>query len=387
MGEPDDNPRQQAKAQVGMTRPLRRTGLVYHERFLWHDAGSAASVVPAGGMVEPGPHAESPERIRRINSLVEVSGLGEHLYRPRPRAATIDEVTRVHASAYVERVRELSDGAGGDAGDNALVHRSSFEIALLAAGACITAVDAVVGGAVENAYALVRPPGHHALADKGMGGCIFGNVAIAVRHAKEAHGIERIAVVDWDAHHGNGTQDAFYSDPSVLTISLHQAHCYPPESGATTETGTGAGVGANINVPLPPGSGVGAYEDAFERVVRPALDDHRPELLVIACGFDSCAWDSHARLMLHSAAYRELTRTMLGVAVRHADGRLVYCHEGGYASGYAPFCGLAVLEELAGYPTGVDDPFLPIFEGYAYQDVQPHQSAVIDEVARVLGRA
>ena len=370
-----------------MTKPLRRTGLVYHERFLWHHAGSAASVVPAGGMVEPGPHSESPDRIRRINSLVEVSGLGEQLHRPMPRAATIDEVTRVHTSTHVERVRDLSNGAGGDAGDNAFVHRSSFEIALLSAGACITAVDAVVGGVVENAYALVRPPGHHAVADKGMGGCIFGNVAIAVRHAKEAHGIDRIAVVDWDAHHGNGTQDAFYSDPSVLTISLHQAHCYPPGSGAATETGAGAAVGANINVPLPPGSGVGAYGDAFERVVLPALEEHRPGLLVVGCGFDSCAWDSHARLMLHSAAYRELTRMMLDVADRHAGGRLVYCHEGGYSSGYAPFCGLAVLEELAGYTTGVADPFLPIFEGYAYQDVQPHQAAVIDEVARVHGRA
>jgi acetoin utilization deacetylase AcuC-like enzyme len=369
-----------------MSGPLRRTGLVYHERFLWHDPGSAASVVPAGGMVEPGPHSESPERIRRINSLVEVSGLGEHLHRLRPTAATGQQVTRVHTAAYVEFVRQLSDGAGGDAGDNALVHRSSYEIALLSAGACITAVDAVVDGVVDNAYALVRPPGHHAIADKGMGGCIFSNVAIAVRHAQEALRIERIAVVDWDSHHGNGTQDAFYADPSVLTISLHQANCYPPDSGAANETGGGEAVGANINLPLPPGSGVGAYEAAFERVVIPALDEHRPELLVVACGFDSSAWDSHARLMLHSAAYRDLTQAMLGVADRHASGRLVYCHEGGYAPGYAPFCGLAVLEELSGFATGVDDPFLPIFEGFGYQDLQPHQAAVIEEVVHELGR-
>ena len=198
--------------------------------------------------------------------------------------------------------------------------------------------------------------------------------------------IERIAIVDWDSHHGNGTQDAFYADPSVLTISLHQANCYPPDSGGATETGAREAVGANINLPLPPGSGVGAYEAAFERVVIPALDDHRPELVVVACGFDSSAWDSHARLMLHSAAYRDLTRAMLDVADRHASGRLVYCHEGGYAPGYAPFCGLAVLEELSGYATGVDDPFLPIFEGFGYQDLQPHQAAVIEEVARALGR-
>ncbi len=369
-----------------MSMALRRTALVYHERLLWHYAGPAASVVPAGGMVEPGPHSESPDRIRRINGLVEVSGLGEHLHRLSPTPATVEQVTRVHTPAYVDLVRELSDGAGGDAGDNAFVHRSSYEIALLSAGACITAVDAVVEGTVDNAYALVRPPGHHAVAEKGMGGCIFGNVAIAVRHSQDALGVERIAVVDWDSHHGNGTQDAFYADPSVLTISLHQADCYPPGSGAASETGAPGAVGANINLPLPPGSGVGAYEAAFERVVIPALDAHRPELVIVACGFDASAWDSHARLMLHSGAYRDLTQAMLGVADRHAKGRLVYCPEGGYSAGYAPFCGLAVLEELSGHPTGVDDPFLPIFEGFGYQGLQPHQSAVIEEVVRVLGR-
>lgn len=365
-----------------MSEPRRRTGLVFHERFLWHDAGSAASVIPAGGMVEPGPHSESPERIRRINSLVEVSGLGEHLHRLRPTVACVDDVARVHTPAYVELVRQLSDGAGGDAGDNAFVHRSSYEIALLSVGACITAVEAVVAGAVDNAYALVRPPGHHAIADRGMGGCIFSNVAVAVKHAQEKLGIERIAVVDWDAHHGNGTQSAFYTDPSVLTISLHQANCYPADSGAVDETGSDEAVGANINLPLPPGSGVGAYEVAFERVVIPALNDHRPQLVVVACGFDSCAWDSHARLMLHSSAYRDLTQSMLDVADRHASGRLVYCHEGGYAPAYAPYCGLAVLEELSGFATGVDDPFLRVFEGFGYQDLQPHQAAVIEKVVR-----
>lgn len=360
-----------------MNSAPRRTALVYHERFLWHDAGSAASVIPAGGMVEPGPHAESPERVRRINGLIEVSGLGERLERLRPRPATLDELRRFHTDAYIQRVRELSDGHGGDAGEYAPVGRGSFEIALLAAGACLTAVDAVVQGKVDNAYGLVRPPGHHALADKGMGGCIFGNTALAALHAREAHGLARIAVVDWDAHHGNGTQAAFYDDPNVLTVSLHQADCFPPGSGRLDEIGEGAARGTNINLPLPPGSGTGAFEAAFERVVVPALDAHRPELVLVACGFDSSAWDPHARLMLHSAAYRRLTQAMLGVADRHAGGRLVVCHEGGYAPGYTPFCGLAVLEELSGLDTGVADPFLPIFEGYGYQELQAHQEAVV----------
>jgi acetoin utilization deacetylase AcuC-like enzyme len=352
------------------------TALVFHERLLWHDPGSAASIIPAGEMVEPGPHSESPERVRRINSLIEVSGLGEQLQRLRPRTATIDELRRFHTAEYLELVKRISDGlVGGDIGPSVGVGRSSFEIAALAAGACLTAVDAVVGGTAANAYALVRPPGHHALPDQGMGGCIFGNVALAALHAREAHGVERMAGVDWDAHHGNGTQAAFYDDPDVLTISLHQADCFPPASGRVDEVG----IGTNLNVPLPPGSGVGAYEAAFERVVLPALRAHRPDLVFVACGFDSCAWDSHARLMLHSAAYRTLTRALLEVA-----DRLVFVHEGGYAAAYAPYCALAVVEELSGIATGVEDPFLPIFEGYGYQELQPHQEAVIEDARRRL---
>jgi acetoin utilization deacetylase AcuC-like enzyme len=350
------------------------TALVYHERFLWHDAGSAASIIPAGGMVQPGPNSESPDRVARINSLVEVSGLGERLDRVRPRTATVDELRRFHTDEYIELVRRISDGGPGSAGETVGVGPSSFDIAALAAGACFTAVDLVLEGRAPNAYALVRPPGHHALPGEGMGGCIFANEALAVLHARDAHGIERIAVVDWDAHHGNGTQAAFANDADVLTVSLHQADCFPPESGRVGEPALG-----NVNVPLPPGSGVGAYEAAFERVVLPALEAHRPELLVVACGFDACAWDSHARLMLHSEAYRTLTRTVMGAA-----DRIVLVHEGGYSDAYAPYCALAVLEELSGVSTGVADPFLPIFEGYAFQGLQPHQEAAIDAAAASL---
>jgi acetoin utilization deacetylase AcuC-like enzyme len=260
---------------------------------------------------------------------------------------------------------------------------SSFEIAALAAGGCLVAVDAVIEEAVDNAYALVRPPGHHALPDSGMGGCLFGNTALAAHHARAVHGLSRLAIVDWDAHHGNGTQVAFYDDPEVLTISLHQAGCFPPGSGGVEEKGAGT----NVNLPLPPGSGTGAFAAAFERVVVPALERHEPELVLVACGFDSSAWDAHARLMLHSAAYRELTHALLGVAERHAGGRLVVIHEGGYAPAYTPFCGLAVLEELCGISTGVEDPFLPIFEGYGYQELQPQQDTVITAAEAAAGVA
>jgi acetoin utilization deacetylase AcuC-like enzyme len=350
------------------------TALVYHERFLWHDAGSAASIIPAGGIVQPGPHAESPERVARINSLIEVSGLGEHLDRLRPRAATDGELLRFHTQEYLELVRRISDGGAGRAGESVGVGPSSYEIAALAAGACLVAVDAVLDGRAPSAYALVRPPGHHALPAEGMGGCIFANEALAVLHARETHGVERVAVVDWDAHHGNGTQAAFAEDENVLTISLHQADCFPPASGRVGEPAV-----ANVNVPLPPGSGAGAYEAAFERVVVPAVEAHRPELVVVACGFDACAWDTHARQMLHSEAYRALTRMVLGMCER-----IALLHEGGYSAAYAPYCALAVLEEVSGVRTGVADPFLPIFEGYAGQELQPHQEAAIAAAAASL---
>jgi acetoin utilization deacetylase AcuC-like enzyme len=364
---------------------MRRTAFVFHERYLWHDPGPHAAVIPAGGFVEPGPHAESPERIRRIRSLVEVSGLGEQLAQLRPRPAKRGELLRFHTDAYLDLVRTLSDAGHGDVGFAAPVGASSYEIAVLAAGGCLTAVDAVVSGAADNAYALVRPPGHHALPEMGMGGCIFGNTALAALHAREAHGLERVAIVDWDAHHGNGTQQAFWDDPSVLAISLHQADCFPPGSGRLEERGGASALGGTINVPLPPGSGTGAFAAAFERVVLPALDRFRPELVLVACGFDSSAWDPHARLMLHSEAYRRLTRDLLDVADRQAGGRLVVCHEGGYAPAYVPYCALAVLEELAGVRTDVQDPFLEIFTGYGYQELQPHQEAVLDRLDDMLG--
>ena len=179
----------------------------------------------------------------------------EQLIDVEPREATIDEVCRFHSRAYVDKIQALSDDNGGDAGFLTAFGPGSFEIALRSAGGTIAAVDAVLDGAVDNCYALVRPPGHHAIADSGMGFCLFGNVAIAVHHARQARGLARVAVVDWDVHHGNGTQAAFYEDPSVLTISLHQDNCFPPGSGPISDTGSGAGDGLQHQHPAPAGLG------------------------------------------------------------------------------------------------------------------------------------
>jgi acetoin utilization deacetylase AcuC-like enzyme len=362
------------------------TGFVYHERYMWHDTGNAAGWMPAGGYVQPDKHIESPESKRRLRGLLEVAGLLERLTVIKPRAVTTDELLRFHTPEYVARVEVLSRAGRGEAGQSAPVGPDSYAIALLAAGGCIEAIDAVVEGRVRNAYALVRPPGHHAERDRGRGFCLFGNAAIAILHARAARGVGRVAVVDWDVHHGNGTQQAFYDNRDVLTISIHQDNLYPIGSGGIEAIGEGAGEGYNINVPLPPGSGHGAYLSAFERVVLPALDRFKPELIVVPSGFDAAAPDPMGQQMAYSETYRAMTRMLLQAAARLCEGRVLMTHEGGYAPAYTPFCGLAVIEELCGTVSGCADPFARYFAALGGQDLQPHQEAVIERAAELVKR-
>lgn len=248
-------------------------------------------------------------------------------------------------------------------------------LALLAAGG----VDAVLDGRVDNAYALVRPPGHHAMADKGWGFCLFNNVAIAAAHAR-ARGLARVAIVDLDVHHGNGAEQIFAEDPSVLTTSIHQDGAYPPGSGPVEAVGSGPGRGTNLNVPLPPGSGAGAYAAALDEVVVPALRRFAPEIVLVACGFDANGMDPMARQMLSSEGFRACARRLRLAAEEVAGGRLVLAHEGGYSPFVVPFCGLAVVEELAGVRTAVEDPFLGPIEGYG-QALLPHQADAVRRAA------
>lgn len=363
------------------------TGFVWHERYMWHNTGRASGpfLSDAAGWLEPDwRHTENSDTKRRFRNLLDVTGLLDQLVRIDPRPATVEEVCRYHTHDYVERVSALSAAAGGEGIDGTtVIGKGSYEVALLSAGGVLEAVDAVLDGRVENVYALVRPPGHHALPDAAMGFCILGNVAIAAHHARAARGLERVAVVDWDVHHGNGTQAAFYEDPSVLTISLHQDNCFPPDSGLLEETGAGAGEGYNINLPLPPGSGDGAYAAAFERVVVPALARFAPELIIIASGLDSSAMDPLGRMMLSPDGYGHLTRIIADAARSLCHGRLVIAHEGGYSAELVPFCGLAIVEALSGIRTECRDTILQTFPAHmGQQELQPHQDALIERVAR-----
>ena len=363
-----------------------KTGFLYHELYMWHNTGGYAGIMPDGNPVQPETHAENAETKRRFRNLLEVSGLLDSLVPLKAQPATEQQVLRFHTPRYLQKIQQLSNADGGDAGGFTVVGRGSYEIALLSAGGVITAAEAVLKGEVDNAYALVRPPGHHAVADSAMGFCVFANAVLAGMHLLEEHQLDRIAYVDWDVHHGNGTQDAFYNDPRALTISVHQDNCFPPDSGHMTENGCDKGEGYNINVPLPPGSGVGAYEEAFNLVVIPALEKFKPQIIIVPSGFDAGAYDPLGRMQMHSDGYRNLTKKLMQVADKVCDGKLMMCHEGGYNPHTVPFYGLAVMEQLSGITTSVEDPFLPIMAGLGGQLMQPHQEAVIAECQPLLSK-
>ena len=271
---------------------------------------------------------------------------------------------------------------GGDAGDGTGMGRFGDEIAALAAGGSIVAADAVLDGSVDNAYALVRPPGHHAEPGLSMGFCVFSNIGIAIRHAQQVRGAGRVAVVDWDVHHGNGTETIFLTDPNVLSISLHQDEHYPPGRGRVDVVGEGDGRGANLNIPLPPGSGIAAYGLAFERVVVPALRRFRPELIIVASGFDASAYDPLGRMDLGADDFRALTAALMEVAADVCDGRLLMSHEGGYSSFYVPYCGLAVIEQMSGHRTDTDfSGVAPDSHRSAPRRLEEHERAAVERAA------
>ncbi len=360
------------------------TGLVWHESFMWHMTGTGGGALPASGLIEPGlPLVENPASKRRLKNLLDITGLADALVPVRPRPATEPELLRVHTPEYIALLQTLSATGGGEAGEKAPVGPGSFAIAQLAAGGCLAAADAILSREIRNAYALLRPSGHHAEPDQGRGFCLLANSALTVRHLCQVHGLARIAIVDWDVHHGNGAQRIFWEDPGVLTLSLHEEDNYPRASGTLDERGAGAGFGANINVPLPPGSGHGAYLAVIDRVVRPALERFAPDMILISSGYDGSLYDPLARHMAMMETYRLMTRAMVETAEALCAGRLLMLHEGGYSDFYAPLCGLAVIEELCGRRSQAVDPFGAHLDR-ACQALQPHQANVIEAAAHLV---
>ncbi|EQC42858.1 hypothetical protein SDRG_00577 [Saprolegnia diclina VS20] len=358
-----------------------RVGYVCEELFMWH----APWPHLYSPHLQPYTHWEHPETKRRFHGLLAVSGLLDKLTIIRARPATNDDLLLNHTQAYIDTIREKSRlDNGGDAGDEAQFSRGGFEIASLAVGGVLSLVDAVMNKHVDSGYALVRPPGHHALRDKGMGFCIFNNVAIAAYHLFRSYPglIGKIAIVDYDVHHGNGTQASFEADDRVLFVSVHQAGNYPLNSGWIEETGFGPGAGYTINVPLPPGSGHGAYMATFDRVVLPALEAFAPDFILVSSGFDAEYCDPLSQMMAHSETFRAMAAKLKTAATNLCDGRAVFVHEGGYSESYVPFCGAAVVQELLGLEKDavVTDPFLFEIKDRPFQELQPHQDDVLTKV-------
>jgi acetoin utilization deacetylase AcuC-like enzyme len=355
------------------------TGFVWHERYAWHDARGLLDVFDRSALFEPEPSLESATTKRRLRNLIDASGLLDSLVEIEPRPAAEDELARVHGREYIDRIRSASCDLGGDAGGSTPFGRWTYEIAALAAGGCLAAVDAVFEGRVQNAYALVRPPGHHAGPGGGYGYCVFNNTALAAVNLRQIQDLERVAIVDWDVHHGNGTQETFWSDPTVLTISLHQEDLFPPGSGLVGDVGEGGGAGANINVPLPAGAGRAAYLDVLDRVVVPALERFAPQFILVAGGFDAAMLDPLGRMNLTSECFAMMTARMAATAASICESRLVLCHEGGYSSTYVPYCGLAVIESLAGVRTEVVDPWLTDARQVRALPLRSHEREAIDQ--------
>lgn len=302
-------------------------------------------------------HPENHRRLERIVAAIARSGLQERLVAIPPRPATLEELGRVHSRAYIDLIRRLAE-SGGDTwdGGETYVVRATYDAAVMAAGAAIRAVETVLGGEVNNAFALVRPPGHHAFPGSGEGFCLFNNVAIAARAALAA-GLKRVLIADFDLHHGNGTQAIFYDDPNVLYFSTHQWGIYPG-SGWLTETGQGAGEGATVNVPLAAGAGDAALAAAFDTVLTPIARRFRPELILASAGYDAHWSDPLGGLLATVSGLAGLVRRLVTLADELCAGRLVLSLEGGYALDALAAGVCASLGVLLG-DAQVDDPVGP----------------------------
>jgi acetoin utilization deacetylase AcuC-like enzyme len=301
--------------------------------FLLHDTGET--------------HPESPARLTAVQGAIEEAAIHLELLHLQPEEALLDTVGLLHSHDYIDLVRrECASGARRLSTGDTAISPESYTVALHGVGGVVAAVDAVMSGQAKNAFCAVRPPGHHASAERGMGFCIFNNVAIAARYAQQMHGVERVLIADWDVHHGNGTQDTFYRDGSVFFMSTHQHPLYPG-TGMGDETGEGPGAGLTMNRPFPPGAGNAEIVGAFRDDLLPAAREFRPDLTLISAGFDSRTGDRLGGLEVDDEGFRELTRVMLEIAHIGGGGRLVSVLEGGYTPSGLASAALAHLNELA----------------------------------------
>ena len=293
----------------------QKTGFAYHPDYLNHDTG-------------PG-HPERPDRLRASLAALQQRDVWEQLHHIEPTPASVEQIAYAHNPAYSEHIRLHCEREIPLTYDTTVCHES-FDIALLSTGGVLRAADAVATGVVQNAFAMVRPPGHHATPGQSMGFCLFNNIAVTARYLQREHGIGKVAIVDWDVHHGNGTQDIFYEDESVFFFSIHQSPLYPG-TGSSRERGSGKAHGTTLNAPMPPGSGDNEYTKVFTDTLIPALQAFVPEFLLISAGFDAHYLDPLAGTEVTADGFATLTDLMLAFAEETTSGRVVSTLEGGYS--------------------------------------------------------
>jgi len=291
-----------------------KVGYVYDPIYLKHDTGQ---------------HPENASRLEAIISHLEQTGLINQLTLVKPRAASIEELSLVHSEQHIAHVQDVGQGGGGWLDADTVMSSDSYQAALYAAGGVIRASEAVMQGEVDSAFALVRPPGHHATATRAMGFCLFNNVAIAAKYALAKYNLERIAIIDFDVHHGNGTQESFYDNSQVLYVSTHESPFYPG-TGSVDETGKGEAKGMTVNIPLPAGCGDAEYLLAFEQIIVPAVKRFNPQLILVSAGYDTHWADGLAMMQVGVTGFAQMVKIIKGLADELCSGRLVLTLEGGY---------------------------------------------------------
>jgi acetoin utilization deacetylase AcuC-like enzyme len=312
---------------------MNKTGVVRDDRFLNH-------------LTAPG-HPENHRRLEAVYALLDTPDISKRIQNISPRAADRSEVELIHSPEYLKKIAQTAEREFSFLTPDTNASSGSYMAALLAVGGLLEAIEQVNSGILNNAMALVRPPGHHAEKGRAMGFCLFNNVAIGAMFARRILGLDRILIVDWDVHHGNGTQHSFENDPSVLFFSIHQYPLYPG-TGLFTEIGIGKGEGFTMNLPLPKGYGDGEYTAIFEMLLKPVAREFHPDMILVSAGFDAHFSDPLGGMRLSSAGYAALTRLLMEIAAACCSGKLVLTLEGGYHLGALEASIRSVLLELSG---------------------------------------
>ena len=329
-----------------------KVGYVYDPVYLKHDTGY---------------HPENARRLEAIMAYLEETGLTKQLISIKPRPAATRELAYVHQESYISRLQDAAVRGGGWLDADTVMSPDSYDAALYAAGGVIEATDAVISGKVNSAFALVRPPGHHATAMAAMGFCLFNNIAIAAHHAMKKHKIDKIAIIDFDVHHGNGTQEAFNSNPRVLYVSTHQSPHYPG-TGSINETGSGDAAGTKVNIPLPSGSGDDQYRQVLEQIVVPVVRRFRPQLVTVSAGYDPHWKDRLAMMEVSVSGFAEMARFIKNLADELCDGKVVITLEGGYNLKAQAMSVKATFDVLLG-KSEIEDPIGPPERRWASPDI------------------